>query len=186
MSLVTSPTLQDIFTVLAPWLVSVTGLPQANVLQGIPNRTAAPLAAPGYITMTMIRRDRLNTNIDTWDQTIDDPDETTQETHFAVTVQLDFYSGPSEGNSSGSAFDWCSMIESLWRDDVAVQALAPTIAPLYTNASRMAPLDDSEDQYEQRWILEAVLQYNPVTSVPTQFADALTLTVINVDEAYPP
>lgn len=184
---VTSPLAQDIFGVLAPWLATITGLTAGTtVIQGIPNRSPEPLAAPGYISMTMVRRRRLNYNIDTWDQTIDDPDTWTTETHFEVTIQLDIV--------GESAFDWCSMIESLWRDEQGCIALAgannypssPLCQPLYTQEPIMAPLEDSEDQYEQRWILQVVLQYNPVTTTPLQTADTVELTVINVDEAYPP
>jgi hypothetical protein len=50
----------------------------------------------------------------------------------------------------------------------------------------LAPLEDDELQYEQRWTIEAFLQYNPVVTVPMQFADTASVTLINVDEAYPP
>lgn len=179
MSLTTSPIQQDIFTVVAAFLATITGLVVGTtIVQGIGNRVAIPLAAPGFIEMTIVRRRRLNTNIETWDQTIDDPTEVTVEAHWEVVMQIDCY--------APNSFDWCNMIETLWRSPYGVKNLAPTCAPLYTNDSHMAPLDDSEDQYEQRWIIEAVLQYNPVTATPMEFANSLELDVVNVDERYPP
>jgi hypothetical protein len=49
-----------------------------------------------------------------------------------------------------------------------------------------AALVNGEEQYEERWIVGANLQYNPVVSTPQQFADTLEATLINVDEAFPP
>ena len=49
----------------------------------------------------------------------------------------------------------------------------------------MMPLTDSEQQYEQRWMATAVLQFNPVVTVPQDFANALTINLVDVDERYP-
>jgi hypothetical protein len=101
-----------------------------------------------------------------------------------IRLQLDLY-----GRASG---DWGVMLQTLLRSEPGCVILAgadyanPICQPLYASDAHAAPLDDSEDQYEDRWTIEAILQYNPVTSVPQQFADTLELTVINVDEAYPP
>jgi hypothetical protein len=170
-----TPQQADIYTAVRAFLIAITG---GTVVKGIPNRVAMPQASPGWITTTLIRRRRLNYNIDTWDETLDDPTSWSSETHYEVVMQLDIV--------GVNAFDWCGMIETLWFDDIGVQALLPTCAPLYTNPSHMAPLEDSEDQYEERWILEVVLQYNPVTTTPLQTADEAVLNVINVYEAYPP
>jgi hypothetical protein len=142
-----------------------------------------PPPTPGFVAMTMVRRERIITNIDTWESVDADPTQITQEAHFKVTIQLDFYSGSTAGNSVGTAFDWCSIVETLWRDNATCVALAPVASPLYTNPPIMAPLDDVEDQYEQRWMLEAVLQYNPLVSVPAQFAD--TLGPVAITDALP-
>lgn len=173
-----SPVLQDIFLMLQPFIAQHTGLDPSVVIQGLPNRTAMPPASPGFCAMTIVHRGRLNTNIDTWDESDPDPTTVSSEMHAKVTVQLDFYGAGS--------FDQSAIIETLWRDEIACTALAPTCQPLYTGDPILAPLDDTEEQYEQRWILEAVLQYNPVVTTPMQFASVASVTVINVDEAYPP
>ena len=180
----------DVNTAVRAWLLSI--LPSGTpIIKGIPNRSAWPPANPGFVAMTLVRRKRLNYNIDSYDETAEDPTTWSSETHFEVTMQLDFI--------GVNAFDWCNVAETLWKDENACDALevsiggdntvpgySPSIDPLYTNDSIMIPLEDAEEQYEKRWLVEAVLQYNPVTTMPLQTADTLTVTVINVDEAYPP
>lgn len=161
-----------------PFIVGVTGLDPSLVIQGLPNRTAMPPAEPGFIVMQVILQTRLETNLDTWDISDPDPTSATSELHAQVKMQIDCY-----GSSSGA---WATMLQTLLRDDVGCQALAPTCQPLYTSEPFLSPLEDSEDQYEQRWTLEAELQYNPVTSTAPEFADTLSATVINVQEAYAP
>jgi hypothetical protein len=175
---VVSLTLDDLYRPLKAFIVGVTGLDPSLVIQGLPNRTAMPAAEPGFISMTAVLQSRLGTNLDTWDQTDPEADTATAELHAQVKVQLDCY-----GSISNS---WATMLQTLLRDDVGCLALAPTCQPLYTGEPFLSPLEDSEEQYEQRWTLEAELQYDPVTSTAPQFADTLSATVINVEEAYAP
>lgn len=174
---VVTPVLADLYTTLKAFIVGVTGLDPKLVIQGLPNRSSMPLAEPGFISMQGILQTRLNTNIDSWDQT--DPEATTgtAEMHIQVKVQLDCY-----GSASNA---WATMLQTLLRDETGCLALAPNFAPLYTGEPFLSPLDDSEEQYEERWTLDAELQYNPVTSTAPQFADTLTATIVNVEEAYP-
>lgn len=176
---------RQLYVLVKALLVSVTGLDPSLVLQGLPNRTAMPLASPGFATMQLTRGQRLNTNIDTWDPTDPAPTEIDSETHWQERMQLDFY-----GATSG---DWARVVAGLWRDEYTCLALAgsgglanPTCQPLYHDEPIEAPLEDDEKQYEQRWTVQTYLQYNPVTSIPQDFASSLSVTLINVDEAYSP
>jgi hypothetical protein len=137
-----------------------------------------PPASPGFVTMQLTLGDRLNYNIDTWDVTDPNPAAISSETHWKERMQIDFF-----GAGSG---DWSRVFAGLWKDETACLALEPTCDPLYTNGPHLAPLEDDEEQYEARWTVEAFLQYNPVVTVPMQFADTAEVTLINVDEAYPP
>lgn len=189
MTLTVSPTQQNVYKVLGDFIAVVTGLTAGQITQGLPNRTAMPPAAPGFISMTAVVTRRLRTNIDSWDEVADDPTAITAEQGTELRVQLDAY-----GAASG---DWAVQLSTLLRDDFGCVALAgvdgggiplnpPICQPLYVQEPRMAPLVDSEDQYEQHWIVEAVLQYNPVTATPMEFANEASVTLINVDKAYPP
>lgn len=176
----TSPLQQDVFEVLTPFVQSVTGLGSGLVVQGLANRVPMPEATPGFVVLTSVGLRRLRWDIATWDLNPSDPPPTelSLEQGTAMHVQVDFY-GPSSQ-------DWAVAFQTLWNNEVAVDALAPTCAPLYCIEARMMPLEDSEQQYEQRWTCEAVLQYNPVTTTDQQFADSLTVTDVNVDQAFKP
>lgn len=98
-----------------------------------------------------------------------------------MTVQLDIH-GPESANN---AF----MVETLFRSEVAEDAFESrgfAVVPLYADAARQMPFVNQEQQYENRWVVEAVMQMNPVTSTPMQFADELDVTTIEVDTTYPP
>lgn len=172
------PIQRDVYVTLKAFLVTVTGLNPSLVLQGLPNRSAMPQASPGFVTMQFVRMKQLRTPEETWDPTDIAPTAIDVEQGTELRCQIDLY-----GATSG---DWAVMLQTLLRDETGCVALAPTCQPLYASDAQLAPLADDEAQYEQRWTIEAILQYNPVTSVPMQFADTLELTVINVDEAYPP
>ena len=175
---VVTPLFDAVYVDLKAFLVSVTGLDPSLVIQGLPNRSAMPPAAPGFVMMELTRSARLRTNLDEWDTTNPAPTDVTSEQGTELRMQLDLYGAASA--------DWAVMLSTLLRDEIGCVALTPTCQPLYTDDPILAPLDDSEEQYEQRWVITAVLQYNPVTSTPMQFADTLTIDLINVDEAYPP
>jgi hypothetical protein len=168
-----SPSQDNVFSLLQPFVANVTGLDPSLVLKGIQNRDSLPPADPGFVIATAVYQRRLRTNVDTWDTTNPAPNAMQLEQGTELRVQLDCY-----GAASG---DWAAMLSTVLRDEVGCLALAPYSQPLYVDDAKMAPLVDSEAQYEQRWTLDAVLQYNPVTTAPQQF-----MTAVNVDEAYPP
>ena len=176
MSATVTPVQDDVYTAVKAFVVAVLGLGNAFVIKGYPNRTAMPLGP--FVAMTMIGSHRLRTNVDTWDTTNPTPTVQSYEMGTEVMLQLDVY-GPSAG-------DWAHELVALWRDDYGCQALAPSCQPLYSDDPRRMPLVDGEDQYEDRWTITARLQYNPTVTLSQQFADAATVTLIEVDEAYPP
>lgn len=168
----------NVFPSLQAFVAKVTGLDPSLVIQGIQNRASMPEADPGFVVMTAIYQKRLRTNVDTWDTLSSAPTTITAEQGTELRVQLDCY-----GAASG---DWAAMLSTMLRDEVGCLALAPYSQPLFVEDAKMAPLVDSENQYEQRWTLDAILQYNPVTTVPQDFMSEAAVTLVNVDEAYPP
>ena len=172
---VVTPGFQSVYAALVPFIIGVTGLAAANVVQGLPNRAAMPL--PGFVTIQGITRKRLATNVQTWDQVSNPPMSLAIEQDIELGIQIDCY-GPISA-------DWADMLTTLLRDEYGVNALAPNVTPLYADDARMIPLVDGEEQYEERWSIDAHFQYNPVTTVPQQYANVLDITLINVQEAYP-
>lgn len=176
MSAAVAPAQDDVYTAVKALIVAVLGLDSAHVIKGYPNRVAMP-SGP-FVAMTMVSSHRLRTNQDTWDTTAIAPTVLSYETGMEVMLQLDVY-GPAAG-------DWAQELTTLWRDGYACDALAPTCQPLYSDDPRRMPLVNGEDQYEDRWTITARLQYNPTVTTPQQFADAASVTLINVDKEYPP
>lgn len=98
-----------------------------------------------------------------------------------VTVQLDVH-GPQGGDNA-------VIITTLFRDEYGVNAFAASgfdVTPLYCADPRQLPFVNEAQQMEQRWVIDAVVQCNPVVTVPQDFAAVVTLGLVEVDAAYPP
>ena len=96
------------------------------------------------------------------------------EQYTQVTVQLDVH-GPSSADNA-------QVITTLFRDQYATQMFYQSgfdMAPLYTSDPRQSPFINGEQQYEDRWTIDLVLQANPVLSVPLQFAVELGPVALN-------
>ncbi len=103
-----------------------------------------------------------------------------------LTVQLDFHSADPlvEGQMAAT-------VSTLMRDGYAVRSFAAQtpnygVVPLLADDPRQMPFLDEAQQYQWRWVVEALLQCNAVVSVPQEFADSATVQVVSVDAEYPP
>ena len=227
-------------TALRTYLLSV--LPAGTeVVRGQDNRVAEPQGA-NFVTMTPMLRERLGTNVDTFQDcaftgsisgttltvtamslgaitvgatlfgtnvvagttitafgtgsggvgtyTISQPQTVSSETLACgsksmlqttrVTVQLDVH-GPASG-------DYAAIITTTFRDDYAVQSFLSSgfdVAPLYADEGRQMPFLNGEQQVEERWVVDVVMQCNPIVTVPQQFASQVQATVIEVQAQYP-
>lgn len=102
-----------------------------------------------------------------------------------VTVQLDFHSA---GLTAG---DMAQTVSTLMRDEFAIRQFEEQdpnygVVPLLADDPKQVPFINENQQYEWRWVVEALLQANVVLQVPQQFADSVTIGIINVDATYPP
>ncbi len=97
-----------------------------------------------------------------------------------ITIQLEVH-GPSSG-------DLAQTISTMMRDDYAVEFFKdyPNIFPLYADDPKQMPFSNDQQQVEDRWVIEAGLQANQTVQAPQQFADTVTVGLINVDAEYPP
>lgn len=160
-----APIQSDIFTALRAF---IQGLITTEVIQGLGNGTPMPLGS--FISMTAINQSRLATNIDAYIDPKPAAGSKSIQQQTKYTIQLDCY-GPLSS-------DWANILSAVFRDEYACIALAPNIQPLYADDPVMSPLIDGEQQYEQRWIVNAVIQYNPVLLTPMQFADVININNI--------
>lgn len=95
-----------------------------------------------------------------------------------IIMQVDVHGDNSTDNAT--------TLQALFWDETAVDALAPSgITPLYADDPRQAPFITAAAQYEDRWTVDLHMQVKPVITVPQQFADAVALTVTDVDVAFP-
>ncbi len=102
----------------------------------------------------------------------------------ALTIQLAFHT------AGIAALDLATTVSALMRDEFAVQQFANQspnygVVPLYADDPVQRPFLNDQQQFEYRWTVDALLQANPVISVPQEFADSVDLEVISV-EAMPP
>lgn len=164
------------FRAVKAFVLAILPLDDQHVIQGLGNRTPMPVGP--FVALTSLANARLRTNQTTWDVTDPAPTDLSIEQGVQITLQVDIY-GPL-------SFDWATIFTTLWRDDFGCTALAPACQPLYTDDPKQIPLVDGEEQYEKRWLLTSYLEYVPVVSTPSQFADTLAVTLINVDVEYPP
>lgn len=100
-----------------------------------------------------------------------------QPTQF--TLQLDVHGDAGANNAttviaalrSASACDWFGSNYA-------------GVSPLYADEARQLPFINDQMQYEDRWTIEAALQYDPTLALPRQFADAVVVNPIPVDLFY--
>ena len=99
-----------------------------------------------------------------------------------MVVQVDVHGPSSQDNSK--------IISTLFRDQYGVDQFATSgfdIVPLYADDPKQIPFINENDQFENRWIVEAHMQCNELTGgIPQQYFDAVNVNTISVTEAYPP
>lgn len=96
-----------------------------------------------------------------------------------LVVQLDVH-GPASGDN-------VKVIEGLFRSEYGTTAFGNAeLAPLYCETPQQVPFINAEQQYEDRWTMNACVQVNPVIGTPQQFATELEIDLVDVVTKYPP
>ena len=100
-------------------------------------------------------------------------------------IQIDCFEPQSTSTSVVGAEDWANMLSATLRDNYGcsffeAQLGAGICDPLYADDARMVPFVDAEEQYEQKWSVDARFQLNPTTTIPQQYAAAVTLEMVEV------
>jgi hypothetical protein len=165
-----TPLFDALFVKLRAFLLTIvpTG---TEVVRGYINRVPQPVG--NHIVITGLFERRLRTNIHTYEDDGGLGGTRNIEQGTEVHVQIDYY--------GAIAADWCAMVSTVFRDEYGVAALAPDCSPGYIDDGRNMPLTTGEEQYLQRFCSTAVLFYNPVTTIPQQFADAAGVTLVDAE-----
>lgn len=98
-----------------------------------------------------------------------------------VVVQLEVHGDKSADNAQ--------ILSTLLRDEYAYdffQNINQNVSPLYADDPRQLPFTNDQQQTENRWVIECLLQANVTVQIPQQYADKVLLNLINVDVEYPP
>lgn len=155
------------------------GLVACPVMQSQQNHMAMPKG--DFILMTGLNAPALSTDKVTFIPGQSNPGSETHSRSTQWNVQLDCY-GPD-------AADMAALIATTFKTDYAAQELAGAaieIQPLYAKDPLQGTILNAENQYEPRWIVELVFQYNPVVTLPQDFAMSLTVVPAEVDATFPP
>ncbi|WP_186043044.1 phage neck terminator protein [Burkholderia gladioli] len=183
MAVTISITESNVYSALRTFLLGVlpTGV---EVVKAQENGVGEPMGTD-FVVINSISAPRLATNVDGYTDPVvaggSGPGTRNSMQAIGVRLQLDVH-GP---NSADNA----AIISTLFRDEyacVVIGTVNPNIQPLYCENPRQMPFINGENQYEQRWIIELALQYNPITQTPQDFFDEITPEIVNVDAAYPP
>lgn len=152
-----------------------------DVVAAQDNRVPAPQAA-NYAVMTPIGRTRLATNETAYTDNFPGTTQTRQDTQATqLAIQVDTF-GPASADNA-------QLLSTLLRSDWACDqfsAYAFAVSPLYTSEPRQMKFNNESMQVEQRWTTDVYLQADIAVTVPQQFADELSVGLIEVDAAYPP
>ncbi len=147
--------------------------PAVEVVKGQVNRVPQ-VTSPDYIVITPGLRRPLSRPIATMAGDALEPDEAAYKQPTECSYQLDVYGPDGADTVAGITFP----------KFFAASTLA--IQPLYPEDPKKVPYVNAEAQYEDRWVVDAILQANPVTTTVQQYADTVAVGLIEVDATYPP
>jgi phosphoenolpyruvate carboxylase len=164
---------QDIFAALRSFIASL--IPNVEVVQAQDN--GVPMPTGSFIAMNNVGQRRMSTNMPVYIDPLTGVGTKAISADIEYTIQIDFYGEQSS--------NWAATIQTMFRDDYAYGLFPEGIKPLYADDPKQVPLISGEEMLIQRWIMQAVMQYNPIITVPQQFADSAQVNVINVPATYP-
>lgn len=136
------------------------------IIRGEVNRVPMPGTTPAGPFVKVIETGRKNLDAPSQFQSTDPAvQQATVKNSKQLEVQIDFY-GPNAG-------EWSAAVESVWRAPYGPDQFPDGMSPLYCSDARQLPLVTGEEQYEYRWALTGILEYNPDVIIPQQSATQL-------------
>lgn len=171
-----SITQDDLMTALRGFLLTIVS---GEVVQSQDNRV--PMPQGDFCTMTPMFLGALSTDRSAYTDPGNNPGVESHSRSTQWTCQLDFY-GPSAGDNA-------SIVSTLVRTDTACDYFAASgidLQPLYARDPKQTTLINAENQFENRWTMEFVGQFNPVVQSAQDFAASLHVGLAEVDVTFPP
>ena len=169
----------ELIEALQSFFIEITGIPPENALAGQQNRNEMPLG--DFIIMTPMRQVGLSTNRVTYDDNgVYGEGKQLNQRSTQWPCQIDCY-GPN-------AADNAAIIGALIRTDYACEWFrenGPVLTPLYCSDPHQTTMINGEQQYESRWTLDFIGQFNPSVTTPQFFMDNVQVELSAGDLKYP-
>ena len=133
-----------------------------QIVQSIQNNQPLPENA---IVMQVL----FDSNMDESVTTYNPPNEAMVQNSVEVRVQIDFYGAMAESRSR--------IVANLWKNHYGTDNMT-ICKPLYVQSRQRHPYINDSNQYEDRFILDLGLQYNPTVTHAQDFAEDASVTII--------
>ena len=153
----------DIYREIKAYLTGLFSCPSEIINQGYQNGVSLPENA---VVMTILYERNIDVSTNYYDISTG---TTTVQQSVEVTMQVDFY-----GNDAGVR---CRKLSHLWKNMYATEELKKC-QPLYAKESRQMTYINEKDQYEHRWSIDILLQYNPEFEHTQEFLDLPYFSII--------
>ena len=141
-----SVTHKDIYKEVQAYLLGLFSCPPQTVIQGYQNNSPLPDEA---VVMTILFENELDMAVSHYDPAAD---KTAVQQSVEVTMQVDCY-GPQAAARARK-------LSTLWKNHYTTATLK-SCQPLYSNNPKRLPIINEKSAYEDRWLVELALQYNP-------------------------
>ncbi|MBY4887705.1 hypothetical protein HX773_18875 [Pantoea sp. B9002] len=166
----------DLTTALRGFLLSLV-----DVEVFLAQENLVPMPNEDFVTMTPMFITGLSTNRVAYnDPGVGAGSEMTQRSN-QWRCQLDFY-----GNT---AAEMAAIVGTMIRSEYAANWFKQNnmpVTPLYAGEPHQTTMINAEQQYESRWTLDFIAQFNAVVTTPLYFFDEIEVTAIAADLKYPP
>jgi hypothetical protein len=130
-----------------------------------------PMPITGFVELRDLLQKDISTPVQIQNPSTDPAlQQATISTPTQIDVQVDVY-GPN-------ASDWTRAILAVFRSEYAPDQFPAGIAPLYCSDGHQLPLVTGEEQYLNRYVFTASLEYNPDVIIPQQSATALEINIL--------
>ena len=160
-----SVTHKDIYKEVQAYLLGLFSCSPQTVIQGYQNNNPLPDEA---VVMTILFENELDIAVSRYDS---DADKTAVQQSVEVTMQVDCY-GPQAAARARK-------LSTLWKNHYTTAALK-SCQPLYSNSPKRLPIINEKSVYEDRWLVELVLQYNPYFEHDQTFLEMPNTTLNNL------
>ena len=163
-----------VFATLQAWLMDLTGLDLAHVIQGRQNSDSAPKES--YIIMTQVAQKGLST----FDLSYNTSSDTeTVNNSFDYVIQCDCYGTNAGDMATAIATMFDSEPGCDFFDAYTTSQGYLAMAPLYSDDPISMAFTNEENQYESRFLVKLHIEVNTGVTIPMQFVSEVSVTITN-------